>query len=402
VSGTTLRVRMYRVGFGDCFLVSLLGEQPHHLLIDCGVHVRGDVQTLARVVADIEALTAGAIDLVIASHAHEDHIAGFARHADVFRRLQIGEVWLPWSEDPEDEVAIQLRRQRARLVAALEAHAAARPLSAAATAALLNLAAARNQAAMDNLRDGFGTGADVRYLESGDMLNDVGGVPGLSARLLGPPRDEAFLKKMDPPVSQRFLRLGAGHEVVAPGAVEPFRQAWTAGAAAGGPRLPGADAEALRAGAALPGDALAFALEDARNNTSLVVLFTYRGKRLLFPGDAQWGSWKYWLDQPDAADVLASLDFYKVSHHGSVNATPTAAVDGLTNGRAVAMVSTQVEPWPSIPAPRLISALGSRTGGRVARSDSVAVTGAPVGPPLDDVPLGFELGELWIDFTADV
>jgi hypothetical protein len=234
------------------------------------------------------------------------------------------------------------------------------------------------------------------------VVLDAGGVAGLSARLLGPPREEAFLKKMDPPVSQRFLRLGAAGEVVAPDAVEPFPPEWTVETAGAGPRLPAADAEALRAAAALPGDALAFALEDAMNNTSLAVLFTYRGKRLLFPGDAQWGSWKSWLDRPDAPDLLASLDFYKVSHHGSVNATPRAAVDGLTEGRACAMVSTQMEPWPSIPAPRLISALETRTGGRVVRSDSVAVPGAPSGPALGDLPSGFELGELWADFLIDV
>lgn len=402
MSRAQLRVRMYRVGFGDCFLISLLHDQPHHLLVDCGVHARGDVQTLARIVADIEDVTAGALDVVLVSHAHQDHIAGFARHAEVFRRLRIGEVWLPWAEDPHDDEAISLRRQRARLLAALEAHAAARPLSPAAADALTNLAAARNQVAMGHLRDGFGTGAKVRYLEAGDNLTDVHGIMGLSARFLGPPRDESFLKKMDPPVSQRFLRLGANGEVLPAAALEPFRPVWTVNAAGPGPRLPTGDAEAIRDRAALSGDALAFALEDVMNNTSLAVLFTYRGKRLLFPGDAQWGSWKYWLDQPDAPDVLASLDFYKVSHHGSVNATPKAAVDGLTDGRTAAMVSTQVVPWPSIPAPGLISALEDRTGGRLVRSDSVAVPGAPAGPPATTIPAGFELGELWADWVVEL
>ena len=35
----TIRVRMYRVGFGDFFLLTVPGKQgPAHILIDCGVH----------------------------------------------------------------------------------------------------------------------------------------------------------------------------------------------------------------------------------------------------------------------------------------------------------------------------------------------------------------------------
>ena len=36
-----IRVRMYRVGFGDFFLLSLRkGESVEHVLIDCGVHAK--------------------------------------------------------------------------------------------------------------------------------------------------------------------------------------------------------------------------------------------------------------------------------------------------------------------------------------------------------------------------
>jgi hypothetical protein len=67
-------------------------------------------------------------------------------------------------------------------------------------------------------------------------------------------------------------------------------------------------------------------LDEAMNNTSVILLFESGGKRFLFPGDAQIENWSYALsaartDRPLRAK-LESVDFYKVGHHGSLNATP--------------------------------------------------------------------------------
>src|SRR5262249_33266333 len=75
-------------------------------------------------------------------------------------------------------------------------------------------------------------------------------------------------------------------------------------------------------------------LEAMLNNQSLVVLFEWKGKKLLFAGDAQGGNWEYWIFGADAPakdpsalklsnegqSILGSIDFYKVGHHGSTNA----------------------------------------------------------------------------------
>jgi hypothetical protein len=53
----------------------------------------------------------------------------------------------------------------------------------------------------------------VRYLQAGKKLSSPANSPGLTVRLLEPPRDENFLAKMDPPADQRFLQMdysGAG------------------------------------------------------------------------------------------------------------------------------------------------------------------------------------------------
>jgi hypothetical protein len=73
------------------------------------------------------------------------------------------------------------------------------------------------------------------------------------------------------------------------------------------------------------------ALDQAMNNTSLILLFKIGKKRLLFPGDAQIETWRYALKEAKNAAAnrreLASTDFYKVGHHGSLNATPHSLWD---------------------------------------------------------------------------
>jgi hypothetical protein len=70
-------------------------------------------------------------------------------------------------------------------------------------------------------------------------------------------------------------------------------------------------------------------LEDALNNTSLILEFTTGTRKLLFPGDAQIENWSYALTAAKAAALrahLADIDFYKVGHHGSRNASPRSLI----------------------------------------------------------------------------
>ena len=71
-----------------------------------------------------------------------------------------------------------------------------------------------------------------------------------------------------------------------------------------------------------------------KNNVSVVLLLEWRGRRLLFTGDAEWkgtgvregrrnSTWDVMLDVPEVKDVLLEpLDLLKVAHHGSHNGTP--------------------------------------------------------------------------------
>jgi len=389
-----IRVRMYRVGFGDCFLLSLDSDAgPRHVLIDCGVHAKGDIKKIDATVADIAAETGGKLALVIATHAHQDHISGFHRCSEAFKKMQVGEVWLPWTEDPQDHAAVKNKAKRAALTIRLDAHfAAAGRADPAAVHAIANLAG--NASALQLLHAGI-SGGKVKFLEAGQNFAHVDGIPGLAAQILGPPKSEKYLAKMDPPAGDRLFRAAKGG-LEADNAVSPFHKMWNSsvkdypkGVASAKDRM------AMQEAAEDPA-ALAFALDQAMNNTSIVTLFTFRGKQLLFPGDAQYGNWQGWMDQQGSADILAGLDFYKVGHHGSHNATPKSAIDKMTKGKFAAMMSTQNKPWPSIPFGKLEAKLNEKASGWV-RSDSISVPKAPKGPAAK-LKTGFSQGPFWYDY----
>jgi hypothetical protein len=122
------------------------------------------------------------------------------------------------------------------------------------------------------------------------------------------------------------------------------------------------------------------------NNTSVVLLIEWKGKRLLFVGDAEWqarfregkgnSSWNtIWNRQRKLIDK--PVDFLKVGHHGSINATPwgegierdpTAPYEPLDiltailpeGSAAKAAVSTERGRYKTIPEAKLLVDLGSR------------------------------------------
>ncbi|MBV9925266.1 MAG: MBL fold metallo-hydrolase [Acidobacteria bacterium] len=423
INADTIRVRMYRIGFGDCFLISLPvmkrsgSEDSHyHVLIDCGVHFSGDINTMDKVIGNIAAITGGKIAALIATHSHQDHISGFGRFSEKFSQFDIDEVWLPWCENPADPLALKLQRKHAALAEMLDEHfnaqrtinapAANTPQRNAAVAAVVNLSG--NQKALLLLRSGFDVGAEVRYLGAGEVLRDPAAIEGLTVRVLGPPRDQQFLSKMNPPKDQRYLRLGAGGGVNMDNALRPFPAKWITDTGVEnyrGPVLTAAEKEELKEVLADTDlDNLAFALDQVKNNTSLVTLFVFRGKYLLFPGDAQYGNWKWWLDQEEAEDILPRISFLKVAHHGSHNATPKDALERMGEGQLAAMVSTQSVPWQSIPRVPLMRRLSEKATNGVVRSDWLAIDDAPAPlahtePPMPKkLPANFRKGAFWYDY----
>jgi beta-lactamase superfamily II metal-dependent hydrolase len=403
-----IRVRMYRTGFGDCFLVSFgAAAARRHVLIDFGTHQHGDIDTMGRIMDGIETETGKKLALIVATHAHRDHISGFGTFRDRFAQFEIGEVWLPWTENPDDEHATALQRRQTALTERLHAHLgflgakATDPKYAAALHAISNLRG--NRPAKDALAEGFRK-SRTRYYAGGKSIRNVPGVPGLSAEILGPPLDTAFFSRMNPPVHQRFMTSPT--DQVAPvhpfprlemKAADPDLQELIAKHAQ--PVLSAPDIDLLREAAEAPADKLALVLDNARNNSSLVILFRFGDRALLFGGDAQWGSWQSWIGTERARDLLSEVDFIKIAHHGSHNATPVDVVKALRAKDLGVMVSTQSEPFPTIPRPPLLDELEQRAAGNaVMRSDWVEVANAPKGPAAKMLP-GCEVGDLYVEYS---
>ena len=112
-----IKIRMYRQGLGDCFLLTLPGKDgPFYVVIDCGVVLGTDgpgIQKLHDAVQDISTVTKNKIDLLILTHEHWDHVSGFKQARDLIdNKWTVKEVWTAWTEDPRDPLANKLRAER--------------------------------------------------------------------------------------------------------------------------------------------------------------------------------------------------------------------------------------------------------------------------------------------------
>lgn len=467
-----IRVRMYRQGLGDCFLVSLLREPQFHLMIDCGV-ILGTPNAEGRlraVVEDIINATSGMVDVLVVTHEHYDHVAGFVRLEDLFgTELKFGEVWFAWTEDPADEFGNQLRDERKKHLAKLTALAAdpgARGMAMDSVSRVEDALAffgatggkdgdkkGDTAHAMENAK-AFAKGK-VKYHSPGAVLQ-IPEAPELRFYVLGPPRDRKSLMKVDATAGVYRLSLDdfldtngklEGGALRADGA--PFEAAWTY------PLSPLLDAEKSAAidkdqsavadfihahyfrptAAPMPdadmswrridgdwletSEELALALNSATNNTSLALAIEIVASKkvLLFPADAQVGSWLSWQDlrwtgeglAKDVKEIFERTIFLKVSHHGSNNATlkemglELMTADDLVASVPVDRKMAEKKGWGNrIPHDKLMTALTERCKGRVMCIDEDMKDNERVsagGKPVDTGDPETKYGSLYFDWT---
>jgi beta-lactamase superfamily II metal-dependent hydrolase len=434
---------MYRVGFGDFFLMTVPGKNgPAHILIDCGVHA-ANINTIDDCVQDMKQETGNHLALVILTHYHADHMSGFASNYDDFAEFDVGAVWITNRLDPADadaagfmaqisSVAQQLKMQLAARQGA-DDDQANRKVENALGVASEDGGGGSNAKALRLLQSGFKNNPPVHYYQGGDTPTLPDELEGMiTAELLGPsPKDSGGEFAASDNKTEQYLSALADNGVPDTTRIKPFdTHRWPSSAGDypahtfeefGTPKGSGAK-ELEKALALAQPDALAAAadkLDGTLNNQSLVVLFTCNGKKLLFVGDAQWGNWAYWLygksvsgADPGISDrakeILGSIDFYKVGHHGSTNATPIPAVAALNKGSA-AMCSTATGAYGNpkrkteVPRTALMEALESRSGNRMVRSDWIPAGNAKADPQakeeLADLPEGFTSGPLYVDYT---
>ena len=108
-------VRMYNNVLGDCFLVRFpVGGREVKVLIDCGAlqGMPAAALIMREIAEDIAKTTDGRLDVLVATHEHVDHLSGFAQAKDIFDGIEIGELWLAWTEDDRDPDAAKIRARR--------------------------------------------------------------------------------------------------------------------------------------------------------------------------------------------------------------------------------------------------------------------------------------------------
>jgi beta-lactamase superfamily II metal-dependent hydrolase len=420
-----LRVRMYRVGFGDFFLLSMpTSAGARHILIDCGVHAQ-DLGSIREAVAQMAVDCGSKLALVIMTHRHADHISGFGTCAEVFRKITVDRVWMPWFEDPSNGTAKAFQTSLTALAARVSLRLAARGDGGSQLTAMVDnitggMSAAgvsNNQKALEVLNSGFMNQPAHDYYRADDpakLPQDLVDA-GLSAQILGPPSDLSLISKMTNKNNQ-FL-TGTAETDDDSASVTSFPKAFHVvdteypmdafsvfGKEQIKAMIEGAQPDVMAA--------QAVAADNTLNNQSLVILFSFAGKNLLFAGDAQWGNWENFLyggafgtpghtEMTERAKaILGKIDFYKVGHHGSTNATPKDAVAAMRLG-CVGMCSTQIHAYNEVPREPLLKALSLRMQGQLARSDQVAVDDEPPNQEAGPLPDKFKdpTGKLFIDYN---
>ncbi|HVR28139.1 MAG TPA: hypothetical protein VMS86_01280 [Thermoanaerobaculia bacterium] len=386
-SGVT--VRMYRQGHGDCFLLAFRKSDgdPLYMLVDCGYKPGSKVHaSIQEIVDDIHQSTGGRLDLVLITHEHQDHVNGFwekvfGNEIARFDDFEIGQLWLAWTEDPDDDFANDLRQRFGDELLGLVA--ASRRLAAAGGDAEQALAARIDQwlelesgdfGASPFAIEGWSNKRAIQYVKEMcpgsptyllpfERVYTLPGVDGVTVYALGPPRNEQLLLSLDPIGGEGYVHHlaaiaqadafyaaamdqlpdFAAHAGESVEAQQPFGRRW---------RIP--EEERARSPHAeffathLEGEAnawrridcdwlrtaetLALRLNGEVNNTSAVIAIELpqSGRVLLFVGDAQRGNWVSWDDgawadadgaELTAEELLGRTVLYKVGHHGSHNAT---------------------------------------------------------------------------------
>ncbi|WP_422104202.1 MBL fold metallo-hydrolase [Winogradskyella sp.] len=460
----SIKVRMYRHGFGDCFLLQYFNtdEKVCSMLIDCGIKWNDKVEgvSLKSVVNNIKTLlpktTEGKprLDFLIITHEHWDHVAGFdPKGGDLFEDIQIDKIWLGWTENPKDPEAVQINKNLKDTITALgiansmfteklqgdkesghfdmlykgEDIYKNRKNFIEQFNEVVNLygpiqmdnvtqsgikfkdkyrISKSSERALNHVKKRIDAGkSSVEYFDPGEViLNDL--LPGIRIYVLGPPKSR-LLNKENPSSGQKkevyyhpgmtamagfvngvlslnddqFSNMDSGRPF------EHYKKSIPEKEAKNRKFLNSTYFDPEEAWRNIDHDwlgisgALALQMDNDTNNTSLAIAIEFidSKKTLLFPGDAQVGSWLSWHDLTwtiqgkngdskdiKIQDIFRNTVLYKASHHLSHNATlKELGLEMMSHDELVALIPEKQDSYNGIPYKPLLDRLMDKAKGRV-------------------------------------
>lgn len=425
-------IRMYRMGTGDCFVIKYYsGTTPKfQMMIDGGVW-SGSKDHLSPFIEDLKEFVDNHIHLLIITHEHQDHVLAFQRCEKLFTKdFKVDQIFMGWTEkDGEKDVEEWKEdfgdKKKALGIAATKwkeilneedykAQFAGDRFAANMLAARVSFSDVLSDFAdlhmsldgkiykgglkgMEVVKDKIAND-NIRYLKPGEILEDIENLEGVRIFVLGPPTDINQVKKEHGEDEESYqhnkdlndqdiFTLAALHLDARQADDLPFDDKFLDKGETLQKKLyhfEGAEWRKIDYDWLLSAGTLALRMNSYTNNLSLVLAieFTESGKVMLFPGDAEYGSWESWhkinwtvpSKNPDkhlTEDLLNRTIFYKVAHHISHNGTARRkGLEMMTHKDLSAMATLDYNVisngWKStMPNRAIIQELLTRTKGRL-------------------------------------